>query len=77
MKKRNFAYAKTGFLPMRKQRRRSAVQISWIVYNFSSTYIQNFKFIVFFCNCTGLFVPKLVGNPKDRFSGIAAQIMHV
>ena len=33
-----------------------------------------FKGLAFFCDCTDLFVLDLVGNPKDRFSCIAAQM---
>ena len=29
------------------------------------------------CRCTGRFVSDLIGNPKDRFSHIAAHIIHV
>ena len=33
-----------------------------------SSKIRNFKRLAFFCDCTGLFVTDLVGNPKTRFS---------
>ena len=36
-------------------------------YNLFHTYIQNFKLLTIFCDCTGLFVSNLVGNPEDRF----------
>ena len=35
--------------------------------------IQTFKLLAFFCDCTGRFVSDLVGNPEDRFSGVATQ----
>ena len=38
---------------------------------------QNSKSLAFFCDCTGWFVSDLVGNPKDRFSRIAAHIVLV
>ena len=37
-----------------------------------STYIQNFKVLALFCDCTDRFVLDLVGNPEDRFSHVAA-----
>ena len=43
-------------------------------YNSSSTYIQNFKLLTFFCDCTGQFVSDLVRNPEARFSRVAAHI---
>ena len=42
--------------------------------NSSSTYIQNFKLLAFFCDCTDQFVSHLVGNLEDRFSCVVAQI---
>ena len=44
-------------------------------YNFSASYIQNFKLLALFCDCTGRFVSDLVGNPEDRFSRVAAHII--
>ena len=32
------------------------------------------KFLACFCDCAGLFVSDLVGNPEDRFSRVAAHI---
>ena len=61
---------KTGFLHMRKQRRRSASRLS-------STYSQNFKLLAFFCDNTDLFMSDLVGNPEDRFSRVAAHIVPI
>ena len=52
-------HKKTGFLPMRKQRRRSAAPIPG--------YFQNFKLLAFFCDCTGWFISDLVGNHGQVF----------
>ena len=46
-----------------------------IVQYSSSSNIQNFKFLAIFCDCTGRFVSNLVGNPEDRFSGVAAILL--
>ena len=46
------------------------------IYNPSSNYIQNFKLLACFCDCTGRFVSYLVGNPEDWFSPIAANIIN-
>ena len=43
--------------------------------NKDTSYIRNFKPITILCDCTALFVLDLVGNPKDRFSHDAAQII--
>ena len=41
----------------------------------STYYIQNFKPLAILCGCTTWYVSDLVGNPKDRFSRNAAQII--
>ena len=60
-------HGKTNNLHRRKQRRRSAKLISAFVFatrivHFSSTYIQNFKILAFFDDCTCRFVSDLVGT---------------
>ena len=40
-----------------------------------STKIRNFKLLTLFCACAGQFVSDLVGNPEDRFSRVAAQLV--
>ena len=47
-----------------------------IVQYSSFTYIQNFKILAFFRECTGQFVSDRVGNPEDGFARIAAQLVH-
>ena len=42
-----------------------------------STRIQNFKLLCIFCDCTDRFVSNLVGNPEDRLSRDAAQVVNV
>ena len=37
---------------------------------------RNFKLLACFCDSTGRFVSDLVGNPKDRFSHVAAHLMY-
>ena len=37
--------------------------------------IRNFKPLAILCGCTDWFVSDLVGNPEDRFSHVAAQII--
>ena len=39
------------------------------------TYFRNFKLLAFFCDCTDRFVSDMVGNPEDRFSRVAAQML--
>ena len=78
-------YEKTGFLHMRKQRRRSASRYPRSCsaplfslhgqYNPSTSYIRNFKPLAISCGCTTRFVSDLVGNPEDRFSHNEAQIV--
>ena len=41
---------------------------------FFSTYVQNFKLLTFFWNCTGQFVLDLVVNPEGWFPRISAQL---
>ena len=71
---------KNRFLPMRKQRRRSASQLQLIsAFVFATRIVQflfflNFKLLAIFYSCTGQFVSDLVGNPEDRFSRVAAHI---
>ena len=61
---------------MRKQRRRSAPLFSLHgQYISSSSYIRNFKLLARLSDCTGQFVSDLVGNPEDRFSRDAAQVL--
>ena len=69
---------KTGFLHLRKQRRRSASRQprSWSAplfslhrqYNSPSSLIRNFKSLAIFSDCPAKFVPDLDGNPEDWFS---------
>ena len=75
-------HEKAGFLPMQKQRRRSASQLlhsyQLLCFHYTDSTISllpkseisNF----FFWGCTGRFVSDLVGNPEDRFSRVTAQI---
>ena len=46
------------------------------LYNPSSSLIQTFKLLAFFCDYTGRFVSELVANPEDRFSHITTQISY-
>ena len=68
------SHEKTNNFHMRKQNRRSAVQLQrpcfrhTVMYNSSSTYIQSFRLLALFCNCTAWFVSDLVGNPNCWFS---------
>ena len=39
--------------------------------------IRNFKPLAIFCCCTAWFVSDLVGNPEDRFSRDAAQLIKI
>ena len=77
-------HEKTGFLHMRKQRRRSALRLhrklisafvfaTWIV---QSLYFLNPKFLVS-SHLLWLYSPVcvgLVGDPEDRFSDVAAHL---
>ena len=74
-------YQNTMYMSRRmgKQRRRSASLLGQ--YNSSPTYIQNFKILAFFCDCTGLFVPELfenhiVGFPMRRLQYAMYLIWH-
>ena len=40
-------------------------------------FIQSFKLLACYCDCTGRFVSNMVGNLEDRFSRVAAQIAKV
>ena len=84
-------YEKTGFLHMRKQRRRSASRLRFAVtaklisaFVFAAWIVQshfylnpNFQALslAIFCDCTARFVSDLVGNPEDRFSHNESQII--
>ena len=46
------------------------------LYNPSSSLIQTFKLLAFFCDYTGRFVSELVANPEDRLSHVTAQISY-
>ena len=80
-------HEKTRFLPMRKQRCRSASQLLVTAklisaFVFATRIVQflfflnpNFKLLAIFCDCTGRFVSDFVGNHEDRFSHVAAQLI--
>ena len=83
----NPCHEKTGFLPMRKQRRKSAVCSNCtadqrLCFRYTDSIItlllviRNFKLTVIFCVCKHWFVSDLVGNCEDRFSHIEAQMCH-
>ena len=61
----DFMHEKTGFLHMRKQKRRSAVRLC---FRYIDGAIPLFLKSEIFCGCTAWFVWDLVGNPEDRFS---------
>ena len=66
---------------MRKQRRRSAAQISAFVFairkvqSLDTTQVRNLKPLAIFWVCTARFAPDLVGIPEDRFSHDAAHLI--
>ena len=71
---------KQDFRVCEKQRHRSAVLISTFVFatpivQSLFTYIQNFKLLAIFCDCTGQFVSFHIRNPEDRFSRVMAHIL--
>ena len=73
-------YEKTGFLHMRKQRRRSASRYSAFVFAtriVPSLYFINpkFQYFTIFCDCTAWFVSDLVRNPEYRFSHNEAHLV--
>ena len=67
-------HEKTGFLPRRRQKRRSRL------FFFATKTVQvlylstNFKIQAFFCSYTGRFLSELVENAEDGFSRVEAHI---
>ena len=45
--------------------------------NSFTSYIRNVKPLIIYCGCTVRFVSDLVGNPEERFSNDAAQLIGV
>ena len=62
---------------------KTKAQINCAVSAFVSTtgivqflFFLNPKFRDIFCSCKGRFVSDMIGNPEDRFSGVAAQMIY-
>ena len=80
-------HEKTGFLPLRKQRRGSADQLcsnctadQRLCFSYTDSTISlllKFKLLAIFYTCTARFLSDHVGNPEDRFSCVTAHIWMV
>ena len=69
MKNDFFAYAKTKVqISCAVTAQPISVFVFATQYNSSSTYMQNFKFLAFFCDWTAQIVSDLVGNANSHFS---------
>ena len=72
MRKPNFGYAKTkadiSFAVTAK------LNSTFVFATRIVQFLQNFKSLGFFCDCTGQFVSDQVGDPENRFSHVPAHI---
>ena len=74
-------HEKTGFLPMRKKRRKGNYKVDQRLcfhYTERTTHLllksKSSMLLVIFCNCTDWFMSDLIGKPEDQFSHVTAHI---
>ena len=59
---------------MRKQRR-TEITCAVTAQLISAFVLSTLILLALFCDCSGQFVPDLIGNPEDRFSRVEAHLL--